>query len=105
MFAAHTEADGARRGKHGRQSDASLKFWTNVGLLTAVIIGMLVVVFHGGNQTTGIAWAGAGLALGGLLGFLFGIPGRSQGSVQINQPGVAAVGTDIGKAVGKGELP
>ena len=83
----------------------SLTFSTNLGLLIAVLIGVLVVWVHGGRQTTGIAWSGASLALGGLLGFLFGIPGRQQSTVQINQPGVAAIDTEINKATGTGGTP
>jgi hypothetical protein len=86
MFGSQNDAIGMRRERHGRSSDTNLKFWTNFGLLVAVAIGILVVVFHGGRVTSGIAWSGASLALGGLLGFLFGIPGRSKALSRLISP-------------------
>ena len=54
--------------------DNDLKFWTNFALLTAVLAGVLVAVCHRGTITASItAFAGA-LGLGGVLGFLFGVP-------------------------------
>jgi hypothetical protein len=102
MFKMQNDSASGQHRKQRYSSSARLKFWTNFGLVTAVVIGMLVVVAHGGHQTSGIAWGGAGLALGGLLGFLFGIPGRSQSSVQINQPLQATVVADSGKVTGTG---
>jgi len=102
MLESEVEKSRAERGKRFRSWKPSLTFSTNLGLLIAVLIGVLVVWVHGGRQTTGIAWSGASLALGGLLGFLFGIPGRQQGTVQINQPGVAAIDTEINKVTGTG---
>ena len=52
----------------------SLKVWTNVGLSAAVLIGIVVAWRHGGGVTSALAWSGAALGAGGLLGFLFGIP-------------------------------
>ncbi len=105
MLESQAEKFQAERGRRLRSWKPSLTFSTNLGLLIAVLIGVAVVWVHGGRQTTGIAWAGASLALGGLLGFLFGIPGRQQGTVQINQPGVAAIDTEINRATGTGGSP
>ncbi len=88
--------------ERGKRSRYSLAFWTNIGVANAIVIGVAVVLVHGGIRTTAITWAGASLALGGMLGFLFGIPGRQQGTVQINQPGVAAIDTDIKRVTGTG---
>jgi hypothetical protein len=75
-----------------------LKFWTNVSLVVAIVAGIGVAIAHGGNITSATAWCGASLGGGAALGFLFGIPGRSNRRVIINQPGVAAVGTGINAA-------
>jgi hypothetical protein len=105
MLESQAEKPRATRIRGFKSRSSALTFWTNLGLGNAVLIGVLVVWVHGGRETTGIAWAGASLALGGLLGFLFGIPGRQQGTVQINQPGVAAIDTEINKATGTGGGP
>ena len=102
MLESQAEKPRAGRVRGFKSRTSALTFYTNLGLANAVLIGVLVVWVHGGRQTTGIAWAGASLALGGLLGFLFGIPGRQQSTVQINQPGVAAIDTEITKATGTG---
>jgi hypothetical protein len=72
----------------------ALRFWTNVTLLAAFLAGASVIAIRGGNTLTGLMWAGACLGLGGLLGFLFGIPRTSD--VVINQPVVAATTANIG---------
>jgi hypothetical protein len=59
-------------------SEQTLRYWTSVGLAFAVLIGVLVVMFHGGVLTAGLAAFGAALGLGGVLGFLFGVPGTTQ---------------------------
>jgi hypothetical protein len=64
----------------------SLKVWTNVGLSAAVLIGIVVAWRHGGGVTSALAWSGAALGAGGLLGFLFGIPapaGRQPAAQQV----------------------
>jgi hypothetical protein len=51
-----------------------LAFWTNFSLVTAVGAGLVIAWAHGGIITASItAFAGA-LGLGGVLGFLFGVP-------------------------------
>jgi hypothetical protein len=37
-------------------------------------LGLLVVLWHSGDKTTALMWAGACLGLGSVFGFLFGIP-------------------------------
>jgi hypothetical protein len=76
----------------------SLRFWTNLGLANALVVGMGVTVAHGGTLTTGIAWGGASLAMGGLLGFLFGIPGHSSQTPPPRAPSPAEA-ADPGKTV------
>ena len=78
-----------------------LGFWTNVCLIIAVIIGLLVAYGHGGNFTCAFAWCGAAIGAGGLLGFLFGIPGRPGRQINIDQPGVVAFGPG-NRGAGKG---
>jgi hypothetical protein len=72
----------------------ALRFWTNVTLLAAFLAGASVIAVRGGNTLTGLMWAGACLGLGGLVGFLFGVPRTSD--VVINQPIVAATTANIG---------
>jgi hypothetical protein len=59
------------------KSKRRLKFWTNACLIAAGATGLALAWFHGGNVTISIAWNAATLATGSVLGFLFGIPGRS----------------------------
>jgi hypothetical protein len=59
------------------KSKRRLKFWTNACLIAAGATGLALAWFHGGNVPTSIAWSAAALASGSVLGFLFGIPGRS----------------------------
>lgn len=81
---------------------ARMKQWTSICLIAAVLIGVVVAWRHGGQVTSTLAWSGAVLGTGGLLGFLFGIPNRSNRQININQPGIAAVNTDINRAAGVG---
>jgi hypothetical protein len=76
------------------KGERALRFWTNVTLLAAFLAGASVIAMRGGNTLTGLMWAGACLGLGGLLGFLFGIPRTTD--VVINQPVVAATTANIG---------
>ncbi len=69
------------------------RFRTNAALLVAVAIGMVVAYIHQGVITATLAVFGAALALGSLLGFLFGIPGFSGRRVSINRPGAVAFNT------------
>jgi hypothetical protein len=51
-----------------------LTFWTNFSLVVAVVLGVAVAWAHGSVITASItAFAGA-VGLGGVLGFLFGVP-------------------------------
>lgn len=51
-----------------------LGFYTNVSLIVAVVIGLLIAWFHGGTITASIAAFAGAVGLGGVLGFLFGVP-------------------------------
>lgn len=55
--------------------DKTLITYTNVNLLIAVLIGVAMAYFHGGIVTASISAFGAAVGLGGVLGFLFGVPG------------------------------
>ncbi|HEY3835890.1 MAG TPA: hypothetical protein VGL72_04945 [Bryobacteraceae bacterium] len=59
------------------KSKRRLKFWTNACLVFAGLVGLALAWFHPGDVTISVAWASAALATGSVLGFLFGIPGRS----------------------------
>ena len=58
-------------------------------------LGILLVWAHGQGFPVALMWSVACLGIGGLLGFLFGIP-RSV-NININQPGVAAVNARVGE--------
>jgi hypothetical protein len=74
----------------------------------ALVLGLAVVLAHTGltaGAATALLWSGACLALGGLLGFLFGIP-HPKGPIIINQTqsGVATIESSVGK-ISTGENP
>jgi hypothetical protein len=56
---------------------------TAVALAIAVLIGVLIAAFHGGNVSTSIAALGAALGLGGVIGFLFGVPSSGRAPINI----------------------
>ena len=60
-----------------------------------LLLGVILVWAHGTGFPVALMWSVACLGLGGLLGFLFGIP-RSA-TININQPGVAAVNARVGE--------
>jgi hypothetical protein len=60
-----------------------------------LLLGVGLIWLHGTGFPLALMWAVACLGLGGLLGFLFGIP-RSA-TININQPGVAAVNARVGE--------
>jgi hypothetical protein len=75
------------------ESQKDIHFWTNLGLANALIIGLIVIIAHGGILTSAIAAFGAALGTGGILGFLFGVPSAAKAPVNINNAGSVAVGT------------
>ena len=89
-----------------------LRWRTTIGLGAAVLIGVVVAACHGGTVTASLAAFGASLGLGGVLGFLFGIPGNARPSANSAQaaivtrpalgPGQAGQGapTEVAAAVG-----
>lgn len=83
-----------------QQEQKRMKLWTSICLVIAILVGVIVAWQHGGNVTSTLAWAGAVLGTGGLLGFLFGIPNRANRQININQPGVAAVNSNLKQASG-----
>lgn len=76
-----------------KKEAVALRRWTMFGLSFAVVLGLLVSAIHGGTVTVSVAAFGAALGLGGVLGFLFGIPspGGTKPSVKINQVNAAGV--------------
>jgi hypothetical protein len=56
---------------------------TAAALSIAVLIGALIAAFHGGNVSTSIAALGAALGLGGVIGFLFGVPSSARTPINI----------------------
>lgn len=85
----------AREGK-------ALRFRTNLALGAAVAIGVGIAFAHGGETTVSIAAFGAALGLGGVLGFLFGIPGNAKQPVNIGTVNAVAVSGDQEGAIGTG---
>jgi hypothetical protein len=72
-----------------------LKSWTMAGIGTAIVIGIATIIVHGGTQTAGVAAFGAALGVGGVLGFLFGVPSpsRNHGSNGNGPPSPTPVGS------------
>ena len=70
--------------------EKDLKFKTNAAILIATLAGVAVTAFHGGNITVSISAFGAALGVGGVLGFLFGVPvpGSSHPNETIDHPTV-----------------
>lgn len=58
----------------GKTHKRRLYLARNLGLLAAALVGVIVCIFHGGSTTVSLAAFGASVALGAVLGFLFGIP-------------------------------
>lgn len=90
--------------------DHEVRYNTHVGLLVAVIIGILVILLHCFSLAHGAASAylaafgtalaayGASLGLGGVLGFLFGVPNQSRGTTNnITNAGPGTVALTTGK--------
>ena len=102
-------ANDASNDTQNRKDDIALRRWTMAGLGFAVVIGLLVCWSHGGVVTVSIAALGAALGLGGVLGFLFGIPtpGSAKPSVNINQVNAAGVveGGQGGGGANAGQRP
>jgi hypothetical protein len=85
--------------KNEQTPDERLRLWTNTSLVIAVALGLAVAIIHGGEVTASIAAFGSALGLGGVLGFLFGIPGASQSHVSIGRVDTVAVGGGQGSKV------
>src|SRR4030081_690204 len=82
-----------------KDPDKRINILTNIGLLIAVALGIIVAVGHGGERTVTIAALGASLGLGGVLGFLFGVPGASHAHITIGRVDTVAVGAGQGAKV------
>jgi hypothetical protein len=78
-----------------------LRFWTNVSIGNSIAIGFLVILAHGGVRTAAIAAYGAAIGLGGILGFLFGVPGTAR-STSIDHVENLAVGGQNAKVIAGG---
>ena len=82
-----------------KDPDKRINILTNIGLLIAVALGIIVAVVHGGERTVTIAALGASLGVGGVLGFLFGVPGASHAHITIGRVDTVAVGAGQGAKV------
>lgn len=87
-----------------KDPDKRLNILTNIGLLIAVVLGLIVAIMHGGERTVTIAALGASLGVGGVLGFLFGVPGASQAHITIGRVDTVAVGAGQGAKVTGGAV-
>jgi hypothetical protein len=87
---------------NGYDDERRLKLWTNFALLVAVAFGLTVACLHGGRITVSTAAFGAALGLGGVLGFLFGVPTAPNASatVVLNKDGDSDV---IAESAGPGK--
>ena len=81
-----------------------LSLMTNLGLSNALIVGFIVLFCHGGMKTPAIAAYGAALGLGGVLGFLFGVPSASKGEVTNVRADTAAISTGDGSKSVSGDV-
>jgi len=86
------------------EEEKDLRFWTNFGIAVAILIGFAVIIIHCGVITTGIAAYGAALGAGGVLGFLFGVPGSPKAPVNIKSTGPVAINTGNNSKVAGGNL-
>jgi hypothetical protein len=75
-----------------KDPDSRLNFLTNLGLGVAIVLGLIVAIAHGGERTVTIAALGASMGVGGVLGFLFGIPATSQSHISIGRVDTVTVG-------------
>jgi hypothetical protein len=87
--------------QHAIGSAQRLRFWTNVSIGNSIAIGFLVILAHGGVRTAAIAAYGAAIGLGGILGFLFGVPGTAR-STSIDHVENLAVGGQNAKVIAGG---
>lgn len=71
---------------------------TNTALLIAVLIAVLVCWGHGGTITVTLIAFGAALGLGGVLGFLFGVPTVPRAAVSVGRAQSVRVGAAAGTA-------
>jgi hypothetical protein len=91
------------------EGEKILRFYTNLALLIAIAVGVSVIIGHRGTITAGLTAFGAALGLGGVLGFLFGVPGPSRPPVNINANTIAVGSgegsTTVSGTVEAGETP
>jgi hypothetical protein len=87
--------------QHVIGSAQRLRFWTNLSIGNSIAIGFLVILAHGGVRTAAIAAYGAAIGLGGVLGFLFGVPGTAR-STSIDHVENLAVGGQNSKVIAGG---
>ena len=90
--------------------DDDLRFKTHVALLIAVLLGIAACMLHCVRTIAGPAWSywpavgaavtafGAALGTGGVLGFLFGVPGPEKGITNnVTNAGTGTVALATGK--------
>src|SRR6202034_528318 len=78
------------------EQERDIRFYTNAALLTAVGIGIVVILCHRGAVTASLVAFGAAIGLGAVLGFLFGVPGNHKAAVNVSNVGMVAAGTGGG---------
>jgi hypothetical protein len=88
-----------------KDPDSRLNFLTNLGLGVAIVLGLIVAIAHGGERTVTIAALGASMGVGGVLGFLFGIPATSQSHISIGRVDTVTVGPGQGANVAPAPNP
>jgi hypothetical protein len=69
-----------------RAEHRALGYVTNASLIVAVLCGVVAAWFHGGQISVSIAAFGAAVGLGGVIGFLFGVPGPRTAAAQPAAP-------------------
>ena len=96
--------------------DALLRYRVAHGLIFAVLFAVLVILLHGIGQpysaraffsagTAAGAALGGAVGLGGVLGFLFGIPARDRSQPMINKVETLAIRTGAGPQTVNDHLP
>lgn len=91
--------------QHVIGSAQRLRFWTNLSIGNSIAIGFLVILAHGGVRTAAIAAYGAAIGLGGVLGFLFGVPGTARSASNDHVENIAIGGQNSKVMAGGNAAP
>lgn len=92
-----------RRERQAREAK-NLRTRTGMALTLAVLIGLAIAAGHGGTMSASFTAFGAALGVGGVLGFLFGVPVSSRTPVNIRRAGTVTVSTGAQSSTKGGDV-